>query len=344
MVSFVDANKVLTSTSSSHFWDDWEHNYAPVGNGITLHYIDVGPRDATPVVLVHGWPDLWFGWRYQIQALSKTHRVIVPDLRGFGRSSAPKTVEGYGTKKVTGDLAGLLDFLNIPRAVFCGHDFGGVMTWRMTLFYPERVIAVCSVCTPYMPPSDVHVDTDALVRAVPQFSYMTLLSQPEEAAKLLDPEPRRLFTATFRLFADIDTSLTFLELLHGVTDSPNPIFTNPSKLLEEAELDYYEEEYKRSGFAGGCNYYAARFIDYSDELELPRTITHKALLISPAEDRVLKPEMAAGMRKLVPNLQHEIVKNAGHWTLWEQSDEITRILQQWLEEVDLDGSTSDKVP
>ncbi|KAG3210276.1 hypothetical protein PC129_g18722, partial [Phytophthora cactorum] len=316
-----------------HFWDAWEHNYAPVGNDITLHYIDVGPRDATPVVLVHGWPDLWFGWRYQIQALSKTYRVIAPDMRGFGRSSIPQTVEGYGTKKVTGDLAGLLDFLNIPRAVFVGHDWGGALIWRMCMFHPDRVIAVCSVCTPYMPPSDVYVDTDTLVRAVPQFSYMSLLSRPEEAAKLLDVAPRRLFTATFRLHTDIDTSLSFIELLHGVPESPNPIFTNASKLLDQVEVEYYLTEYARSGFAGGCNYYAARFIDFNDERELPRTILHKALLISPAEDRVLKPEMAAGMRKLVPNMQQEIVANAGHWVLWEQKDEITRILQQWLDQI-----------
>ncbi|KUF99582.1 Bifunctional epoxide hydrolase 2 [Phytophthora nicotianae] len=330
----MDLNSSYSSACKpSNFWDEWEHNYAPVGNDITLHYIDVGPRDAIPVVLVHGWPDLWFGWRYQIQTLSKTYRVIAPDLRGFGRSSIPQTVEGYGTKKVTEDLTGLLDFLNIPRAVFVGHDWGAVITWRMCMFHPERVIAVCSVCTPYMPPSGVYVDTDTLVRAVPQFSYMSLLSQPEEAAKLLDVAPRRLFTATFRLHTDIDASLSFIELLRGVPASPNPIFANPSKLLSQDELDYYVAEYERSGFAGGCNYYAARFIDFNDERELPRTISHKALLISPAEDRVLKPEMAAGMRKLVPNMQQQIVANAGHWVLWEQKGEITRILHQWLDRI-----------
>ncbi|KAL3670721.1 hypothetical protein V7S43_003909 [Phytophthora oleae] len=328
--SFVSSDN--TSTKSQHFWDDWEHNFAPVGNDITLHYIDVGPRDATPVVLVHGWPDLWFGWRYQIQALSETYRVIAPDMRGFGRSSAPQTVDGYGTKKVTGDLAGLLDFLNIPRAVFVGHDWGAVITWRMCMFHPKRVIAVCSVCTPYIPPSDEYVDTDTLIRAVPQFSYMSLLSEPKEAAKVLDAAPRRLFTATFRTHTDIDTSLSFIELLHGIPASSNSIFTNPSKLLEQSELDFYVAEYERSGFASGCNYYAARFIDFNDERELPRTIPHKALLISPAQDRVLKPEMATATRKFVPNLQQEIVVDAGHWVLWEQKDEVTRLLQQWLDQ------------
>jgi soluble epoxide hydrolase/lipid-phosphate phosphatase len=203
----------------------------------------------------------------------------------------------------------------------------------MCMFHPERVIAVCSVCTPFLPPSDEYVDTDALVRAVPQFSYMALLSQPEEAAKLLDPSPRRLFNATFRLHADVDTTLSFLELLHGVSASPKPIFTSPSKLLAQAELDCYVAEYERSGFAGGCNYYAARSIDFVDERELARTITQEALLISPAKDRVLKPEMAASMRQLVPNLQQEVVEDAGHWVLWERHDEVSRILHNWLDQV-----------
>lgn len=118
----------------ANFWEQWPHHFATVADGIELHYVDLGPRDATPLVLCHGWPDLWFGWRvrmaytslsncvrfkshseclsrllqYQIQALSKRYRVIAPDLRGFGKSSAPKSLDGYGTKKVTNDLAKLL--------------------------------------------------------------------------------------------------------------------------------------------------------------------------------------------------------------------------------------------
>lgn len=124
-------------------WEQLNHQFAKVADGVTLHYIDVGPRDATPVVLVHGWPDLAFTWRvrslrlitgwvqrathyteiccvvsfllvlcsalqHQIGPLSEKFRVIAPDLRGFGRSSAPREVEAYGSKIVTSDLAKLL--------------------------------------------------------------------------------------------------------------------------------------------------------------------------------------------------------------------------------------------
>jgi pimeloyl-ACP methyl ester carboxylesterase len=81
-------------------WTRWEHKFAQVQDDIQLHYVDVGPRDGTPLVLVHGWPDLWFGWRYQIGPLSKRYRVIAPDLRGFGRSSTPKVIDTQGCQQV----------------------------------------------------------------------------------------------------------------------------------------------------------------------------------------------------------------------------------------------------
>ncbi|KAH7460077.1 Bifunctional epoxide hydrolase 2 [Phytophthora ramorum] len=330
----------MTSTPPSHFWDDWEHNYAPVGNDITLHYIDVGPRDATPVVLVHGWPDLWFGWRYQIQALSKTHRVIVPDLRGFGRSSAPKTVEGYGTKKVTGDLAGLLDFLNIPRAVFCGHDWGGALTWRMCIYHPERVIAACAICTPYFPQGKACVDYDMLIPAIPQFSYMKLLGDSERAAKLLDKDPRRIFTAMYRKYDEFGDEFEFLKMVENVNDSTDPVYTQPSDLLSEAELDYYVAEYSRSGFFGSCCYYSTRQQDFKDEKDLPRVIQHESLYIGAVDDPILKPELAAGMPRVMPNLKQELVRGGGHWLLWEKKDEVIDILQRWLKQLDLSETSS----
>ncbi|RLN97286.1 hypothetical protein BBJ28_00013610 [Nothophytophthora sp. Chile5] len=326
--------------SGENFWDKWEHKVAPVGNDVQVHYVDVGPRDATPLVLVHGWPDLWFGWRYQIEALSKTYRVIAPDLRGFGRSSAPTTVEDYGTKKVTGDLAALLDFLNLPRAVFIGHDWGGAIVWRMCMFYPERVAAVCGICTPYFPQGDVCVDYDTLVPAIPQFSYMKLLGDSQRAAKLLDAAPRRIFTAMYRKFNEFADDFEFLKILENLSDFNDPSYTERSELLTPAELDYYVAEYSRSGFFGPCAYYSRRQQDFEDERYLPRVIEHEALYIGAANERILKPELAAGMPRLIPKLKQELVHGAGHWVLWEKKDEVVGILQRWLGQLELTAAVT----
>lgn len=318
-------------------WMQWPHHFMETPEGIRVHYVDVGPKHALPVVLVHGWPDLWFGWRHQIQALSSKYRLIVPDVRGFGQSSRPPSVESYGAKNICNDLVALLDELQIDKAVFAGHDWGGRMVWRMCLYHPERVIAVCGVCTPYDPPRKTYLPLEAVVEKVPQFKYQQFLADTTTAGKVLDASPRRLLTAMFRRPSEMGPRSTRLSLRKTLTavasDSDHPVFTQRSTLLSEAELDYYVDQYSRSKFASACQTYATGKIDFDNELELPRVINHPALFIGAAKDAVLKPEMARGMAKVVPNLEMTVIEDAGHWVLWEQKDEVNAILSAWLAKI-----------
>src|SRR5438128_3801883 len=95
-------------------------------NGITMHVAEQG--DGPLVVLCHGFPELWYSWRHQLPALADAgYRVIAPDLRGYGASDRPTTVEDYGIKPLTDDLLGLLDDAGRDRAVFVGHDWGALI-------------------------------------------------------------------------------------------------------------------------------------------------------------------------------------------------------------------------
>src|SRR5689334_4587552 len=120
-------------------------------NGIRLGYYDAGPKtDAPPMVLCHGWPELAFSWRHQIKALSEAGiRVIAPDQRGYGSSDRPEAVEDYDMEHLTGDLVALLDHLEIDKAIFVGHDWGGFVVWQMPLRHLDRVAGVVGVNTPH---------------------------------------------------------------------------------------------------------------------------------------------------------------------------------------------------
>src|SRR5258707_3902166 len=106
-------------------------------NGIDMAVYEAGPKDGVPVVLCHGWPELAYSWRHQLPALAAAgYRAIAPDQRGFGSSDAPPAVEDYDIQHLTGDLVGLLDALDLPKAVFVGHDWGGLVVWAMPRLHP----------------------------------------------------------------------------------------------------------------------------------------------------------------------------------------------------------------
>ena len=119
-------------------------------NGISLAVRDEGSGPA--VVLCHGFPELAYSWRHQIPALvAAGFRALAPDQRGYGDSDRPEDVAAYDIHHLTGDLVGLLDALDIERAVFVGHDWGGLIVWMMPLLHPTRTAGVIGVNTPYLP-------------------------------------------------------------------------------------------------------------------------------------------------------------------------------------------------
>lgn len=229
------------------------------------------------------------------------------------------------------------DGLNIPKAVFIGHDWGGKYVWRMCLYHPERVIAVCGVCTPYVPPRQEHVSLEGMTKFLPQFKYQLWLANAEKAGKALDASPERLFRALYRRpteWAAYPNRLTLPEMLEAVdSELEHPVFKDPSQVLTEQELQYYIEQYTAAGFTSTCQTYATTDLDFETERELPITIPHQAFFIGAAQDSVLKPEMAANMAKFIPNLKSAVVDNAGHWVLMEQKDKVNELLLEWLETV-----------
>ena len=115
-------------------------------NGIDLHLAEAGPGSGPPVVLLHGFPESWKMWRHQVPALAGAgHRVLAPDLRGFGETSRPAEVEAYKLRTLVADVTGLLDLLGIERAAVVGHDWGAGLAWRVAMFAPGRVERLVAV-------------------------------------------------------------------------------------------------------------------------------------------------------------------------------------------------------
>ena len=119
-------------------------------NGISLHTRQAGPEDGPLVVLLHGFPEFWYGWHRQIKPLADAgYRVIVPDQRGYNRSDKPDGVDSYHIKTLAADVVGLLDAADRETAAVAGHDWGAAVAWWLALSYPERIESLTAVNVPH---------------------------------------------------------------------------------------------------------------------------------------------------------------------------------------------------
>ncbi|EOD52658.1 putative epoxide hydrolase protein [Neofusicoccum parvum UCRNP2] len=316
-------------------------------NGRTYRYILGVPQDGqfkATIVLVHGWPDLAFGWRYQIPALIELgFRVVAPDMMGYGGTDAPRvppeSISLYGFKRAADDIEELARQLGAPKIVLGGHDWGGAVVYRVALWKPDLISHVFAISTPYAPPSSTYFSVEQQVAGpLPQFKYQLNLAsgKPEEGVKTKEDFKKLLVFITGGkgpngelLFNPFDGIV--LENLGKVPRGP---------LMSEEELDYYAEQYARNGLHGPCNWYRTRRVNFDEELDKfgEGIINQPVLYIATAKDVILKPEMSAGMEKLIPNLSRASVET-NHFGQWEKPAEINDIIKSWSEAVVFGGKS-----
>ncbi len=307
---------------------------ASLATGVRLAVYEQGA--GLPVVLCHGFPELAFSWRYQLPALAENgFRAIAPDMRGFGASDVPKEVEQYTLTVLCGDLVALLDALELERAIFVGHDWGGFVAWAMPVLYPERCAGIVGVCTPYVPFPDYNRILP-LVGGDPHRFYVAWFQRGGEPERHLDPRARRVFEQLLRVTGDPGESIRRRTRADGTIDL-NPFLALDSLggdrplLVTQAELDVYVRAFERSGFFGGISWY--RNIDRNrvehpgigvDVLDLP------CLQICAEWDVAIPPSMADPMRETCADLELHVIPRAGHWVQQEYPVQVNVLMLDWL--------------
>jgi pimeloyl-ACP methyl ester carboxylesterase len=116
-----------------------EHSYIET-NGIRLHVVQAGPKSGPPILMLHGFPEFWYGWREQIPALVEAGcRVIAADQRGYNLSDKPRGIKVYRVETLVEDIIGLIDALDYEKVNLVGHDWGGIVAWVLANKHPERL-------------------------------------------------------------------------------------------------------------------------------------------------------------------------------------------------------------
>lgn len=114
-----------------------------------LHYIEKGPSNGEVILLLHGFPDCWFSWRYQIPILSTQYRVIALDMKGFNDSDKPILRYVYRPSIICDELKSFLDALQIKTVHIIGHDLGGLVGWFFAFMYPSYVDKIVQIAAPH---------------------------------------------------------------------------------------------------------------------------------------------------------------------------------------------------
>ncbi len=315
--------------------------YALIGPNI-YHYLLAPPSNTTAaragtIVLLHGFPDLSYGWRYQIPYLNSLgYQVIAPDMLGYGRSSAPYNLDRFSLKSMSDDLATLIRRVvgKNEQVILGGHDWGGAMVYRAALWHPELYRGIFSVCTPYFPPVTKYVDLKDQIEAgiTPTFGYQLQLRNPAIDARLQGAEKiRQVLLALYggrtpegKMGFDSLTGLIF-ENLPSLGSSP---------LVSADDLEYYVREYLKNTMRGPLSWYRTAKINFDDELPLATagdvSFPMPGLYIGAAMDTALPPKMSEGMEAYFDNGLTRGLVNSSHWALWHGAQGVNTIVGQWL--------------
>jgi pimeloyl-ACP methyl ester carboxylesterase len=311
-------------------------------NGLRMAYYEAGPHgEGAPVIFCHGFPELAFSWRHQLRAFEAAGRwAVAPDQRGYGLTAGPAEIEAYDMEHLCGDLIGLLDHIGAEKAVWCGHDWGGIIVWQMGLRFPERTAGIIGVNTPFMPrpPAD---PIAIMRRRMGEEMYIVHFQKPGEADAVLGADARKTMDFMLRkplegpatsrgLSEEVEEGQSAFPLVRMV-EAYDPAFDPRGKFLTNEEFEVFAETFGRTGFTGGINWYRNFTRNWERSAELPTRIEGVPCLMVTAElDAVLPPSSAEGMDAYVADLETTMIAGSGHWTQQEKPDDLNRVLLEWL--------------
>jgi pimeloyl-ACP methyl ester carboxylesterase len=300
-------------------------------NGIQLATYEMG--EGPPVILLHGFPELAFSWRFQLPALADAgYRAIAVDQRGYGRSSVPEGVDEYGVEKFIGDIHGLLDALEIENATFVGHDWGALTLWYMAQLAPQRIERLIQLNIPHFPRPPM--DPIALMRErFGEDFYIVNFQDSDEADRAFASDPKHFFDMMMRRkqitraqFDQLPKEMQVLSLLRVFAREES----SGEPLLTDDERDVYASAFERTGFTGAINWYRNWTKNWQKLEGVEQRIDIPTLFIGAVDDVIIAPEHIEGMKPLVNDLEIHMLDDCGHWSQQEHPDDVNRIIIDWL--------------
>jgi pimeloyl-ACP methyl ester carboxylesterase len=269
---------------------------------------------------------------------------VAPDMRGYGQTDAPPSIQDYTQFQLVGDVVGVVHALGYEQAVIAGHDLGAMVAHNAAILRPDMFRAVILLSVPYGARTEGAVKpTEAMRRRAPagQQFYQTYFQTPGVAEEEFDVDPKR----TLRMFLYSLSGSVPKEhkwrYMFGVNERALDGCVDPEQLpawLKPEDLDYYATEYSQTGFRGGLNWYRGQDIFWQETpFLIGRKLLQPTLYVGGTEDPVVEfaRPYVDNLEKSVPNLWNKILlPGVGHWTEQEAPTEVNRLMVDFLGSVD----------
>ena len=283
------------------------HGYANV-NGIRLHYAEAGSGEKL-VILLHGFPEFWYAWHKQFEALSGSFHVVAPDMRGYNLSDKPSRVEDYKIEKLVADVIGLIDHFGAQQAAIVGHDWGAGVAWAVAQKHPERVAKLAVLQVPLMAAWRANLTFKQLLRSW----YMFFFQIPGLPEWLIS---RQNFRAIDRTLAKVTRKNSFTS----------------------EDIERYKEAARQPGaLTGAINYYRANVFGRlfapkrEDGSASNGRVRVPTLFIFGEQDFAIIPATVRGLDKYIDADYRELrIPDSGHWVQNEAPKEVNAALLEFL--------------
>lgn len=273
-------------------------------NGIRLHYMEEGSGEL--VILLHGFPEFWYGWRKQIPVLSQKYRIVAPDMRGYNLSDKPKGAAQYKIDILAKDIAELIEKLGKGKAIVVGHDWGGAVAWATATLYPDSVSKLGILNVPH--PAEMRKALLGLNLAQWKKSYYMFLFQlPWLPEWRMGRDLGDIFRRTFAKFSP----------------SGHP----PS----EEEIQEYVRAYSQPGaLTATINYYRAA-IRYVNSFDMHEPLPMPVLMLWGEQDKALGKELTYNTKQYCTDFELVYDPTSGHFIQYDNPELVNGKLLEFFQ-------------
>jgi pimeloyl-ACP methyl ester carboxylesterase len=273
-------------------------------NGVRLHCIVAG--DGPLVVLLHGFPEFWYSWRYQIPVLAQHFTVVAPDMRGYNLSDKPSRVEDYTLPTLIEDVAQLVHSFGQDHAIVAGHDWGGAIAWETALTRPKMVKKLVILNVPH-----------------PRLFVQHLLTNPRQML-------RSWYTSFFQLPWLPEAALKANDY-RAIEQALRGMAVHQERFADEVVQQYKQAAAQPGALTATINYYRAnarrglRSLTQSDPV-----VRMPTLVIWGEQDTALGKELNDRLAHYVPDLTLHYISDASHWVQQDRPDLVNQYLLDFL--------------